>query len=95
MKTQPKFDETKSYGETHSIGATSVRQFEQDGHLFDGVTREYIGNVPETAPKVESPHKFDPKRPYGTIRDTNDCTIRYVQDGMYFGHDGLYVKDEE
>lgn len=57
------------------------------GYLFDGVAREYIGDVPEASLKVESSHEFDPKRPYGTIRDTNDSTIRYAQDGKYFGHD--------
>ncbi|SDH82311.1 hypothetical protein [Paraburkholderia phenazinium] len=91
MKTQPKFDADKPYGEGYS--ASEGRFFEQDGNVFHGGTLEFISkSEPEAKPKVESPHKFDPDKPHGHVMDASDRTIRYEQDGKLFAADGSFVK---
>lgn len=90
MKTEPKFDPNKPYGDSYS--ASEGRAFEQDGNLFHAGTREFLGKSHETAkPEVESPYKFDPNKPYGTVRDMDNPAIRYEQDGRLFTANGKFV----
>ncbi len=96
MKTeQPIFDESKSYGEQHQVGSTLVTLLEQDGSLFDGVTREFVRKVtmPKAA-KTESPHRFNADKPHGIVMDPSDLSVRYSQDGKLFAADGSFVRAE-
>ncbi|MFM0501879.1 hypothetical protein [Paraburkholderia caffeinilytica] len=95
MKTQPKFDDTKQYGESYGPG--QVPTYLQNGNVFHARTLEFLGAHSTPEAKPESPYRFDPEKPHATVysaEDRSSQAVRYLQDGKYFAHDGSFVRAE-